>query len=202
MGRPPGPGDTPAADPLARRLAALVAASPHLMGWLHAARAQGLADWCIGAGAVRNLVWDALHGHARPTAPADVDLVYFAPDVAPGTHERAVEAALRRLRPDVPWEVCNQAFVHLWYPERVGQAVPPLASLADAVASWPEYATAVGVWLDADDRPRVIAPHGLDDLFAGIVRHNPARASVAAYRQRLAAKRLAERWPRITVVPA
>lgn len=202
MGRPTASPGRPPDDPLAQRLAALVAASPAWMGWLQAARAQGLADWCIGAGALRNLVWDALHGHAQPTPPEDVDLVYFAPDVAPGTHERAVEAALRRLRPDVPWEVCNQAFVHHWHAARFGQAVPPLASLAEAVASWPEYATAVGVCLDGDGRLRVIAPHGLGDLFAGIVRHNPARASAAAYRQRVASKRLAERWPRITVVPA
>ena len=31
-------------------------------------------EWCIGAGAVRNLVWDALHGYNTPSAPADIDV--------------------------------------------------------------------------------------------------------------------------------
>jgi hypothetical protein len=47
---------------------------------------------------------------------------------------------------------------------------------------------------------RVLAPHGLDDLFAMVVRRNPARVSVATYRQRVAQKRYAERWPRVRVV--
>ena len=50
---------------------------------------------------------------------------------------------VERLCPDVPWEVTNQAHVHLWFEEHFGHAVPPLSSLSDAVASWPEYATSV-----------------------------------------------------------
>lgn len=47
----------------------------------------------------------------------------------------------------------------------------------------------------------ITAPHGLEDLFAMRVRRNPAVVSVATYRQRVAEKRYAERWPRVTVVP-
>jgi hypothetical protein len=46
----------------------------------------------------------------------------------------------------------------------------------------------------------VIAPLGLDDLFAMVVRRNPARVSLATYRQRVADKRYAQRWPRVTVI--
>jgi hypothetical protein len=83
-----------------------------------------------------------------------------------------------------------------------GHPVAPLRSLTEAVASWPEYATAVGLWLDDEDRIRVIAPHGLADLFAMVVRRNPVRVSVETYRQRVAAKRYAQRWPRVRVVAA
>ena len=48
----------------------------------------------------------------------------------------------------------------------------------------------------------VIAPHGLDDLFAMVVRRNPARVSVQTYRERVASKRYAQRWPRVTIVEA
>jgi len=101
----------------------------------------------------------------------------------------------------VQWEVTNQATVHLWFEDYFGHPVAPLCSLEEAIASWPEYATAVGLRLEQDDAITVIAPHGLEDLFGLVVRRNPARASVETYRQRLAQKRYAERWPRLTVVP-
>jgi hypothetical protein len=46
----------------------------------------------------------------------------------------------------------------------------------------------------------VIAPHGLADLFAMVVRRNPARVSVETYRRRVASRRYTQRWPRVTVV--
>ncbi|CAG9202444.1 hypothetical protein BGLA2_1580010 [Burkholderia gladioli] len=47
--------------------------------------------------------------------------------------------------------------------------MPPLKSLEAAVASWPEYATAVGLTLLPDYTIRVIAPYGLNDLFAMVI---------------------------------
>ena len=165
-------------------------------------RALRLRAWCVGAGAVRNLVWDALHAHATPSALPDIDVAHFdAGDLAPG-RDAELQARLRAAAPDTPWEVTNQAGVHLWFEQHFGHAVAPLRSLEEAVASWPEFATAVGLWLDDADRLHVIAPHGLDDLFAMVVRRNPARVSVEIYRERVASKRYAQRWPRVTVVPA
>ena len=70
-------------------------------------RALRLRTWCVGAGAVRNLVWDALHESATPSALADID-----------------------------------------------------------------------------------------------VRRNPARVSIETYRRRIASKRYAQRWPRVTIIEA
>jgi hypothetical protein len=33
-----------------------------------------------------------------------------------------------------------------------------------------------------------------------VVRRNPARVSVRSYRERVASKRYAQRWPRVTVI--
>ncbi|WP_239690852.1 nucleotidyltransferase family protein [Chromobacterium sphagni] len=187
-------------SPLNVRLERLVRASPWLMPVLRAARALDLADWCIGAGALRNLVWDALHDHTIPSCLPGLDLVYFDAADLSTARDAALQASLAASHPDIPWEVTNQAAVHLWFADHFGYQVPPLLSLEEAVASWPEYATAVGVALNADDSLRVIAPHGLGDLFEMVVRRNPARVSVETYRQRLAQKRYAERWPRVTVV--
>ncbi len=104
------------------------------------------------------------------------------------------------MRPGVPWEVTNQAAVHHWFESYFGHAVEPLTSLEEAVASWPEYATSVGLRLEADDAISVIAPLGLEDLFACVVRRNPSRVSVDTYRQRIEQKRYALRWPKVRVV--
>jgi hypothetical protein len=50
------------------------------MDALVAVRGLGLASWCIGAGAVRNLVWDALHDKVTPSELADIDVAYFDAD--------------------------------------------------------------------------------------------------------------------------
>lgn len=184
-----------AARPYAAQLCAIARASPPLMRALAAARGLGLASWCIGAGAVRNRVWDHLHGHA-PSAATDVDLVFFDPD-APPDHDHALRTQLLASNPEWDWDVTNQAHVHLWYGQTFGTAVPPLGSLAEGVGSWPEYATCVGLTLTADHTLTVVAPHGLDDLFGLRVRHNPARATVEQFMARHTGKRWLEQWPRL-----
>jgi uncharacterized protein len=186
---------------LEQRLGMLVAASPWFMNALEAVQALALPDWCIGAGAVRNLVWDALHEKASPSPLSDVDVAYFDTSDMSTQRDHEVQSRLTDRCPGVPWEVTNQAGVHLWFERCFGHAVDPLASLADAVASWPEFATSVGISLNRDASIRVIAPWGLDDLFGMVVRRNPARVSMATYRERVAQKRYAERWPNVRVVP-
>lgn len=185
---------------LAERLAALARATPWFMQALAHVRALCLPAWCVGAGAVRNLVWDALHGHAAPSALPDVDVAFFDAGDPSAERDAALQRRLQVMAPQTPWEVTNQAGVHLWFERHFGHAVRPLLSLEDAIASWPETATAVGLWLDDADRLHVIAPHGLDDLFGMVVRRNPARVSVETYRERVASKRYTARWPLVRVV--
>lgn len=185
---------------LEQRLRDIARASPWFAPALKAARDLGLASWCLGAGAVRNLVWDSLHGYTTPTQLADLDLAYFdAADLAP-ERDAELQRRLCEALPRTPWEVTNQAAVHQWFEQYFGYAVEPLQSLHEAVASWPEYVTSVGLCLHADDSIEVIAPHGLDDLFNCVVRRNPTRASIDTYRMRVAQKKYALRWPRVIVV--
>src|SRR5476649_826495 len=97
------------------RLIAIARATPWFMRALDAVRTLGLGEWCIGAGAVRNLVWDALHERREPSALADVDVAYFdAADLAPA-RDHALQARLHARAPELPWEVTNQAGVHQWF---------------------------------------------------------------------------------------
>jgi hypothetical protein len=181
-------------------LVAMVRSSALLMRALDVARAVAPPDWLIGSGVIRNLVWDRLHGFDRPTTRKDVDLVFFDPAALGEEREQEVQDALAVKAGEIPWDAKNQAAVHLWYPDVFGVAVEPLASSADAVATWPETATAVAVRLLPDDSLRVVAPCGLDDLFGLVCRRNPRRVTVEEYRRRVHSKRIAERWPMVTIV--
>jgi hypothetical protein len=178
------------------RLVAIVRDTPHLMAALIAAREVDAPDWLISAGAIRDAVWDVLHDR-EPAMPRDIDVGFFDPDHLTPARDEAVEAALRARAPGLPWEAKNQAAVHLWYPRRFGLEVEPFRDTADAVATFPEIATCVGVRLLPDDELQVVAPHGLDDLLGCVCRHNPTRASRALYRRRVETKGWGERWPKL-----
>lgn len=180
------------------RLCGLVRASQTLMGALRAVRSLGLSSWCLGAGSIRSLVWDDMHGYQVPSATPDMDVAYFDTD-APSGFDVQLQERLSSLFPAVVWDVTNQAKVHEWLVDASGQPVPPLTSLEEGVATWPEFATCVAVSLDQHDSLHVIAPYDLDDLFELRVRHNPRRASVLTFTERVRSKNFLQRWPRLHV---
>lgn len=182
------------------KLASLAASSATTMRLLKAGRTLGLRSWCVGAGAVRNLVWDHLHGFKEATRLEDVDLVFYEPSNLSQELDRLLERKLAVEEPAIRWEVVNQASVHQWLSQSTGKESKPFESLAEGIASWPEVATCVGLALSATDRIEVIAPHGLVDLFEMVVRWNPERVTREVYLERVAKKRFSERWPRVKVL--
>jgi hypothetical protein len=160
-----------------------------------------LPDCWVGAGAVRDLVWDVRFGAGfDPANLADVDVVFFDADDLTAEREHRSEDALSAREPSVKWDVKNQARVHLWFETRFGCPAEPLHSTADGVATWPERASAVAVRLDRDGEIAVLAPCGLDDLLDGVWRRNPVRVTDAEWQARLDRKRPGDRWPGVTVL--
>ena len=128
-------------------------------------------------------------------------MVFFDPAKLTRADDDGATALLAGMWPQPPWQARNQAAVHTWYAATFGgDPIEPYRSVAEAIATWPEYATAVAVRLDPAGRLKVCAPYGLADLLAGVWRHNPARVDVAGSRQRLARHRPARRWPGVTVI--
>jgi hypothetical protein len=161
---------------------------------LRAVRTLHLPDAAVGAGFVRNAVWDWLHGYEPPTSLSDVDVLYFDPtDLSPerdGDLERQLAAAMA----DVPWSVRNQARMHL----RNGDS--PYADTEDAMRYWLETATCVALRLESDGGLTVIAPYGIDDLMAMRSRPTPrGRERFAAYVARMREKDWPSRWPKVRV---
>jgi hypothetical protein len=170
------------------------------MDLLRVVRTVDPPSWVVGAGAVRNMVWDRLHDFDDPTPIRDVDVAYY--DASDLRHERDedIRARLQEIRADVPWEVTNQAGVHLWYESKFGYPIPRAESIEDAVGMWPETATSVGVRLLRDDTLYVIAPCGLHDLLGMVLRRNTRQVTREFFRKRLETKRIQETWPRVVIV--
>lgn len=185
-----------------RELRDLVAGNAWLTRALTVVRDSGLPDAWIGAGAVRDLVWSERYGDGfDPATVRDVDVVFFDPTRLSRDDDHRATARLAAAWPAPPWEARNQAAVHTWYASKFGgDPIAPYRSVAEAVATWPEYATAVAVRLRPTGELEVCAPYGLADLLGGVWRHNPARVGVTLSRQRLARHRPAQRWPGVTVI--
>ncbi|MGK5742401.1 nucleotidyltransferase family protein [Micromonospora sp. URMC 103] len=185
-----------------RELGELIGREPWLLRALTVVRESGLPDAWIGAGTLRDVVWGRRYGDGfDPAALHDVDVVFFDPTDLGGECDRRATARLAAAWAEPPWEASNQAAVHTWYDSHFGgEPIAPYRSVPEAVATWPEYATAVAVRLDGAGHLDVCAPYGLADLLGGVWRHNPARVPVELSRQRLARHRPARRWPGVTVV--
>ena len=159
---------------------------------IQAARSVGLPDGAIGAGFVRQPIWDHLHRYQPTEKFADIDVLYFDPSDITAESELRVEQELARRLPGVPWSVKNQARMHL----RNGD--PPYRDTTDAIMHWLETPTAIAIRLVRSDSTKLIAPFGTEDLFNMQLRPTPAGIRRAqSYRDRLREKGWHRRWPKI-----
>jgi hypothetical protein len=185
-------------DALERRLEGIVRGSPSLMRVLQTARELDLPDWLIFSGAIYQRVLNHLSGRDPDYGIKDYVLGYFDPD----TSYEAEDAVIRRvaaafeppLRDMV--EVRNQARVHLWFEGKFGEPYAPLTRTADCLERFVSPLFAVGVRLEPDERLTILAPFGLDDLFALRLAPNPRRITNGFARTSASAT---ARWPELIV---
>ena len=154
---------------------------PMRMNALYAVQVLELNDGWIGAGFVRDAVWDHLHGYGLRPVSGDVDVVWFDAKSATSACDSALEERLSQQNSVFNWSVKNQARMH----QRNGHQ--PYRSTENALLYWPETATAIAVRLGATDHVEVIAPYGLDDLFELRLRPTPvfAQHKLAIFSQRV-----------------
>lgn len=162
-----------------------------MMSILYTAEELNFPNWVIGAGFVRNKVWDYLHGYVKKEVDTnDIDLVYFDLN---GNDQKTDEDLSRRLRKETgeKWEVVNETYAHKW------NNLPPYESIEDVLSQWPETATGIGVTLE-DGELTLIAPHGIDDLINLVVRPSPKfPAGLEGVKKRAKEKRWFEKWPKL-----
>lgn len=164
-----------------------------MMDILHTAENLHLSDWIIGAGFVRNKVWDYLHGYSKSSVDtADIDLVYFNSEENDQKADEELSQTLKN-KTGMIWEVVNEAYAHAW------NNFPPYISSEDAISRWPETATAIGVKTENGEL-KLIAPYGIADLINLIVRPSPKFTDIDKIKERVKQKRWLEKWPKLKLL--
>jgi len=181
------------------RLAAIIQADPDLMLLLGRVRDLDLPDWRLVSGALYGTVWNVMTGRPRRHGIKDYDIAYFdGGDLSWDAEDaviRRVDAVTAGLGLAV--EIRNQARVHLWFERRFGIAVPPLRSTDESLTRYASIVHAVGVRLRADGTLDIVAPLGLDDLFAMRIRPNRVLDNGPSHEEKAA--RAKTMWPEVTV---
>jgi len=176
-----------------------VLADPVAADVLERAARLGVSDWALAAGAVYQNVWNALTGRPGGHGVRDYDLAYC--DVSDLSWQ-AEDAVIRRAAAlfaglPRPVEVRNQARVHLWFEDKYGEARKPVTSIEAALLGYAAPAHMVAV------RPRsaggldVLAPMGLQDVFAMVIR--PARPEALSDDFLAKAQRMQALWPELRI---
>lgn len=175
----------------------LIETDERMMKIIKAASRLNLPDWWICAGFVRSKIWDTLHEFENRTDLPDVDVIYFDHKDTSETTEKELEAELKRILPDVPWSVKNEARMH------VVNRIEPYTSAEDAISKFPETATALGVKIDKDHNLILTAPWGVDDVINLEVNPTPffreSKARAAIYKERVIKKNWKGIWEKIEV---
>ena len=174
----------------------LIASDDWVMSILSTVENLHLPDWWICAGIIRSKVWDYLHNKKERTPIADIDVIYFDKENLAEEVEKQYERELRKLSPNEPWSVKNQARMH------VLNGSKPYQSAVDGISHFPEIPTAIGVKL-SDGVLEIAAPYGIHLLGAGIVEptsfYLENKYAYAIYRQRIQQKQWHLCWPELKI---
>jgi uncharacterized protein len=174
-----------------------IQSSELMMDVLLAAQSANLPQWFVGAGFIRNTVWDILSGIEPSFEFNDIDLAYYDDDNKSEDTDRKIANELHS-KLATNWEVVNQAYAHAY------NSVDPYTSAMDGLAHWTETATCVGATLDIAGKVVILAPWGLDDLLSMTARITPIYSGKQyfenLYKERIATKNWQTRWPNLKVI--
>lgn len=153
------------------------------------------------AGCLYQSYWNLKSGRPVTENIKDYDIFYFDDRDISFEAEDAVIRAVGDLTADlgVSIDVKNQARVHLWYRQRFGVDRAPLRSCAQAIATFTAIAKCVGIAIMPDGGTKLVAPYGLADTMAGILRRNPNCPNPENFLPKAESQRA--RWPWLTILP-
>ncbi len=186
---------------LSRRFVTEALQNPHNAALLERLPFLGLPDAWLVAGCLFQTVWN-LHSGLAPTLNIkDYDIFYFDASDLSEDAEQVVQARVTALFSDLPItvEAKNQARVHLWYERWFGYPYEALQSARNGIERFLVPCTCVGLQppVDRGSLPLLYAPYGLEELYGGLLRPNPACPHLPLFQAKAASYR--ERWPWLTI---
>ena len=160
----------------------------------------GLKNYYIGAGCITQTVWNYQAGLELSNGISDIDFVYFDnSDLSFEAENAIINSITNVVAPcKIKLDIKNQARVHLWYKERFGYDIKPYESIESAINTWPTTATSIGVRLE-NNKLKVYAPFGLNDLFGMIVKANKIQITEEIYMQKV--QKWIAKWPTLKIIP-
>lgn len=180
-------------------LLSIIKSDERLMNILRVARDCNLPNWYVGAGVVRNTVWDSLSGSPGASHIRDIDFIYFSEfDI----DEADIRSFLEERLPGVDWDFKNSRDIHKWYKEKKGIDRDPLMSSEEDIDNWPEFCSCIGIRLKEDGEILIYAPYGIDDLMNMVFRRNTFSDHFTSgmFEQRVKDKKVVERWPKAKII--
>ena len=147
---------------------------------LKTVRNLNLNDCWIGAGFIRNKIWDEKHDYQR-TKLNDIDVIYYDKTNSSKKHDLLIEKQLINIKSQLNWSVKNQFRMHIRNEHN------PYFNCNEAISFWPETATAIAIRITQKNKIEYIAPYGLEDLFNLIV-VPPPKFNLTIYKDRIKKK--------------
>ncbi|MCM2278844.1 MAG: nucleotidyltransferase family protein [Oligoflexia bacterium] len=172
---------------------ALLRESPAHLGALRLVQSLELPDCWLGAGFIRNLIWDHRHGIRTPLSHSDIDVVFFGRS-RKAEQDRILQEKLRTREPSLDWSVTNQAWIH----EYNGDS--PYGSTRDAIERWPETATCLAARLTSAGEIELFSAFGFEDAYDLVLRPNPKFNKTGPFSERIKRKPWLKRWPKLRVI--
>lgn len=166
-----------------------------MMQVLKAAEALNLPDWWIGAGFIRNKIWNYME-NKNPEPSRDIDLVYYNESDKSAETDWDYDKKMAADFPFGEWEVRNQARMHYV------NNFPPFTSTKDGISHWVETATCIAVRLTQGNLDYLFC-YGTDDLFRLIARPTPyfvQEPLLSEFYGRVERKSWRQKWPNLKVL--
>ncbi len=176
---------------LEKELTDIIKNDEWMISILEIVRDLELNDCWIGAGFVRNKIWDVKH-HKNRTPLNDIDVIYFNELNISKKYDLEIEQQLQNIKPELNWSVKNQARMH------IKNNHSPYSNCYDAISFWPETATSIAIKLNSNNQIHLIAPYGLVDLFSLLVIPTP-NFNLTTFNNRIHKKRWFIQWPKLRI---
>lgn len=178
-----------------QEITSLIENDTWMMDVLRAAEHLNLPDWWIGAGFLRNKIWNYIEDiESKPTR--DVDLVYFDKENTLAEIDHHYDEKMKEDYPFAEWEIRNQARMH--YVDNF----EPFTSTADGISHWVETATCIAVKL-VNGKLKFLFCHGTDDLYNLVARpifsFNNNKL-IHIFYDRIERKKWKQKWPDLRVI--